>query len=102
MLGRQLTPDNPINQNILAMFFKRKKIKHQTAKDGQEAVEKWRTGGFHLILVSSLILSILVADDPDGHPASRHGRYRGDQGDSQAGAEQQHRCVPQHAIRRPP
>lgn len=47
-----LTTDNPINQNILAMFFKRKKIKHQTAKDGQEAVEKWRTGGFHLILVS--------------------------------------------------
>lgn len=48
-----IVEDNPINQNILSMFFKRKKIKHQTAKDGQEAVEKWRTGGFHLILVGS-------------------------------------------------
>lgn len=36
------------------MFFKRKKIKHQTAKDGEEAVEKWRTGGFHLILVRNV------------------------------------------------
>jgi osomolarity two-component system response regulator SSK1 len=44
--------DNPINQNILSMFLRKKKIKHQSAKDGLEAVEKWRTGGFHLILVS--------------------------------------------------
>lgn len=34
------------------MFLRKKKIKHQTAKDGLEAVEKWRTGAFHLILVS--------------------------------------------------
>lgn len=34
------------------MFLKKKKIKHQTAKDGEEAVKKWKTGGFHLILVS--------------------------------------------------
>ena len=47
-------PDNPINQNILSMFLRKKKIKHQSAKDGLEAVEKWRTGGFHLILVSHL------------------------------------------------
>ena len=33
------------------MFLRKKKIKHQSAKDGLEAVEKWRTGGFHLILV---------------------------------------------------
>lgn len=38
------------------MFFRRKKIKYQTAKDGVEAVEKWRTGGFHLILVSEVLL----------------------------------------------
>ncbi|KAI9638277.1 CheY-like superfamily, partial [Dioszegia hungarica] len=43
--------DNPINQNILSMFLKKKKIKHQTAKDGEEAVKKWKTGGFHLILM---------------------------------------------------
>jgi osomolarity two-component system response regulator SSK1 len=36
------------------MFLRKKKIKHQAAKDGQEAIEKWRTGGFHLILVSHL------------------------------------------------
>jgi len=34
------------------MFLRKKKINHQTAKDGLEAVEKWRTGAFHLILVS--------------------------------------------------
>ncbi|WWC69442.1 uncharacterized protein I206_103381 [Kwoniella pini CBS 10737] len=46
-----IVEDNPINQNILSMFLRKKKIKHQSAKDGQEAVEKWRTGGFHLILM---------------------------------------------------
>ncbi len=45
--------DNPINQNILSMFLRKKKIKHQSANNGQEAVEKWKTGAFHLILVSS-------------------------------------------------
>ena len=44
--------DNPINQNILSMFLRKKKIKHQAAKDGEEAIAKWKTGGFHLILVS--------------------------------------------------
>jgi osomolarity two-component system response regulator SSK1 len=35
------------------MFLKKKKIKYDTAKDGREAVDKWRTGGFHLILVGA-------------------------------------------------
>jgi osomolarity two-component system response regulator SSK1 len=52
--------DNPINQNILSMFFRKKKIRHQTAKDGQEAVEKWRTGGFHLILVRNSCKTLLL------------------------------------------
>ena len=43
--------DNPINQTILSTFMKRKKIKYDLASNGQEAVQKWRTGGFHLILV---------------------------------------------------
>lgn len=34
------------------MFLKKKRIQHQSAKDGLEAVEKWKTGNFHLILVS--------------------------------------------------
>lgn len=45
-------PDNPINQTILSTFMKKKKIKYDVAKNGEEAVQKWRTGGFHLILVS--------------------------------------------------
>jgi osomolarity two-component system response regulator SSK1 len=44
--------DNPINQTILSTFMKKKKIKYDVAKNGEEAVQKWRTGGFHLILVS--------------------------------------------------
>ena len=46
--------DNPINQTILSTFMKRKKIKYDLASNGQEAVQKWRTGGFHLILVRFL------------------------------------------------
>ncbi|EIW69473.1 hypothetical protein TREMEDRAFT_44022 [Tremella mesenterica DSM 1558] len=46
-----IVEDNPINQNILAMFLRKKKIQYQSAKDGLEAVEKWRTGSFHLILM---------------------------------------------------
>jgi osomolarity two-component system, response regulator SSK1 len=44
--------DNPINQTILSTFMKKKKIKYDVASNGAEAVEKWRTGEFHLILVS--------------------------------------------------
>lgn len=45
--------DNPINQTILSTFMKKKKIKFDVAKNGEEAVAKWQTGGFHLILVST-------------------------------------------------
>lgn len=31
--------------------MKKKKIKYDVAKNGEEAVQKWRSGGFHLILV---------------------------------------------------
>ena len=44
--------DNPINQTILSTFMKKKKIKYDVAKNGEEAVQKWRSGGFHLILAS--------------------------------------------------
>jgi osomolarity two-component system, response regulator SSK1 len=43
--------DNPINQTLLSTFMRKKKIKYDIAKNGEEAVEKWRTGRFHLILV---------------------------------------------------
>jgi CheY-like chemotaxis protein len=44
--------DNPINQTILSTFMKQKKIKYDVAKNGEEAVQKWKSGVFHLILVS--------------------------------------------------
>lgn len=32
--------------------MKKKGIKYAVAKDGEEAVEKWKAGNFHLVLVS--------------------------------------------------
>lgn len=49
-------PDNPINQTILSTFMRKKRIKYELASNGQEAVQKWRTGGFHLILVCQIFL----------------------------------------------
>ncbi|RDX53606.1 hypothetical protein OH76DRAFT_1342864 [Lentinus brumalis] len=46
-----IVDDNPINQTILSTFMKKKKIKYDVAKNGEEAVHKWRSGGFHLILM---------------------------------------------------
>ncbi|KAF8803949.1 hypothetical protein BYT27DRAFT_7144726 [Phlegmacium glaucopus] len=46
-----IVDDNPINQTILSTFMKRKKINYDLASNGQEAVQKWRTGEFHLILM---------------------------------------------------
>jgi CheY-like chemotaxis protein len=43
--------DNPINQIILSTFLKRKGIKHSVAKNGQEAVDQWKAGDFHLVLM---------------------------------------------------
>jgi osomolarity two-component system response regulator SSK1 len=48
--------DNPINQTILSTFIKRKKIKCDVAQNGLQAVEKWKTGRFHLIFVSRNLL----------------------------------------------
>jgi osomolarity two-component system response regulator SSK1 len=47
-----IVEDNPINQNILSTYLRKKKIKHQSAYDGKQAVEMWSTGNFHIILVS--------------------------------------------------
>ncbi|KAG1902873.1 uncharacterized protein F5891DRAFT_1021493 [Suillus fuscotomentosus] len=46
-----IVDDNPINQTILSTFMRRKKIKYDVAKNGEEAVQKWQNGGFHLILM---------------------------------------------------
>jgi CheY-like chemotaxis protein len=51
--------DNPINQTILVTFMKKKRIKYETAKNGQEAVDKYKEGKFHLILVNTFLSSFL-------------------------------------------
>ncbi|ODV77159.1 CheY-like protein, partial [Suhomyces tanzawaensis NRRL Y-17324] len=43
--------DNAINQAILGAFLRKHRIHYQIAKNGQEAIDKWRTGGFHLVLM---------------------------------------------------
>ncbi|KAF8516635.1 hypothetical protein JB92DRAFT_2909811 [Gautieria morchelliformis] len=46
-----IVEDNAINQTILSTFMRRNKIKYEVAWNGREAVEKWRNGNFHLILM---------------------------------------------------
>ncbi|RDA88842.1 hypothetical protein CP532_5495 [Ophiocordyceps camponoti-leonardi (nom. inval.)] len=46
-----IVEDNPINLKLLEAFVKRLKVRWQTAMNGRDAVTKWRTGGFHLVLM---------------------------------------------------
>ena len=46
-----IVEDNIINAQILEVFFRKRKLKYATAVNGKEAVEKWRQGGWHLVLV---------------------------------------------------
>lgn len=46
-----IVEDNPINQIILSTFLKRKGIKYSVANNGQEAVDSWKGGNFHLVLM---------------------------------------------------
>jgi osomolarity two-component system, response regulator SSK1 len=46
-----IVEDNIINLKLLEAFMKRLKVRWQTAMNGREAVTKWRTGGFHLVLM---------------------------------------------------
>lgn len=43
--------DNIINLQILERFMRRLGVRWQTAVNGREAVNKWRAGGFHLVLM---------------------------------------------------
>lgn len=45
--------DNKINQTILSVFMKKRGIKCEVAVDGAQAVDKWKKGNFHLVLVST-------------------------------------------------
>ncbi|ORX92634.1 hypothetical protein K493DRAFT_338710 [Basidiobolus meristosporus CBS 931.73] len=46
-----IVEDNPINQTILSTFMRKRKIKYSVANNGLEAVQKWKEGGFHLVLM---------------------------------------------------
>jgi osomolarity two-component system response regulator SSK1 len=46
-----IVEDNPINLKLLEAFVKKLKVRWKTAVNGQEAVSKWRQGGFHLVLM---------------------------------------------------
>lgn len=46
-----IVEDNAINQAILALFLRKNGISYKVAKDGVEAIEKWKEGDSHLILM---------------------------------------------------
>ncbi|KAJ7163801.1 hypothetical protein C8R43DRAFT_879397 [Mycena crocata] len=46
-----IVEDNVVNQMQLAGFMRKKKLKFQVANNGLEAVQKWKTGNFDLILM---------------------------------------------------
>ncbi|OJJ41594.1 hypothetical protein ASPWEDRAFT_99575, partial [Aspergillus wentii DTO 134E9] len=46
-----IVEDNIINQKLLEAFMKRLKVRWKCAANGEEAVKKWRQGGFHLVLM---------------------------------------------------
>jgi len=46
-----LVEDNVINLKLLEAFMKRLKVRWKSAMNGKEAVNTWRTGGFHLVLM---------------------------------------------------
>ena len=46
-----IVEDNVINLKLLEQFMRRLRVRWKTAMNGQEAVNQWRTGGFHLVLM---------------------------------------------------
>jgi osomolarity two-component system response regulator SSK1 len=46
-----IVEDNLVNLRILSAHLRRHGIHYDTAKNGKEAIEKWRRGGFHLVLM---------------------------------------------------
>ena len=65
-----------INQNILSTWMKKHKIKCSVASNGQEAVERWKGGGFHLVLVSTFILHDACSEHEEKDEKEKKGCVR--------------------------
>ncbi|KAF2430939.1 hypothetical protein EJ08DRAFT_588286 [Tothia fuscella] len=46
-----IVEDNMINMKLLEQFVRRLGVRWHTAVNGREAVQRWRKGGFHLVLM---------------------------------------------------
>lgn len=46
-----IVEDNIVNLKLLEVFLKRLKVRWASAMNGRDAVNKWREGGFHLVLM---------------------------------------------------
>ena len=46
-----IVEDNLISLKLLVAFVNRKKMRWDSATNGRMAVDKWRMGGFHLVLM---------------------------------------------------
>lgn len=46
-----IVEDNVINLRLLEAFMKRLKVRWKSAMNGREAVDMWRKGGYHLVLM---------------------------------------------------
>lgn len=57
-----IVEDNVINQAILGSFLRKHKISYKVAKNGREAVDKWKEGGIDLIFMD-LQLPVLSGMD---------------------------------------
>ncbi|RKO95802.1 CheY-like protein, partial [Caulochytrium protostelioides] len=60
-----IAEDNMINQKILSHFLKKKGITNTVASNGKQAVDKYRAGRFHLVLMD-IVMPIM-----DGIEATR-------------------------------
>lgn len=79
--------------------MKKKKIKYDTASNGLEAVQKWKSGGFHLILVCVFVGLLndenLTRNWKDGYSDACYGRNPGHQGDPPPGEDEWDARIPQ-------
>lgn len=46
-----IVEDNIINKRILERYLRQRSIRSDWAENGRKAIEKWRQGGFHLVLM---------------------------------------------------